>query len=78
MPKFKVGDIVTISRRGTRWCEIRNGDFWRDGHNPYGTEGEVINIKRDGLPIQVSWSNGAINTYQEIDLDFFNLSLKNK
>ena len=75
---FKKGDIVTISQQGTRWCEIRNGDFYRGGLNPYGIEGEVIGIKRDGLPVQVSWSNGALNSYQGYDLSLVSVDLENK
>lgn len=75
---IKVGDIVTISQQGTRWCGIRNGDFYRDGYNPYGIEGKVIEIKPGGLPVQVSWSNGYLNTYQEHDLTLVSVDLENK
>lgn len=75
---LKVGDIVTISQQGTRWCEIRNGDFYRDGLNPYGIEGEVLRIKAGGLPVHVRWSNGTLNAYKDYDLILISVDLENK
>lgn len=75
---LKVGDKVTISQQGTRWCYIRNGDFDRGGDNPYGIEGEVVEIKSHGLPVRVRWGNGALNTYQEYDLTLVSVDLENK
>ena len=77
---FKVGDKVTMSLQGTRWCEIRNGDFWRDGNNPFGIEGTVIQVRGDDycLSFRVKWVNGKINAYAETDLTYYNFSLENE
>ncbi len=76
---IQVGDRVTISRIGTRWCEIKSGDFYRGGSNPFGIEGTVIQVRRNGgLTIRVAWDNGARNSYAESDLDLLSLDLENK
>ena len=76
---IQVGDRVTISRIGTRWCEIRGGDFYRGGSNPFGIAGTVTNTTRDSyLHIRVAWDNGASNSYAERDLDHLSINLENK
>lgn len=76
---LQVGDRVTISMAGTRWCDIRGGDFYRGGPNPFGIAGTVTNTKRDRhLHIRVAWDNGASNSYAEEDLDLLFLELENK
>lgn len=72
---FKVGDIVTISQQGTRWCQLREGNFDGNGNNPYGIEGEVIAV---GDWISVEWNNGWENNYREGDLDLVRVDLENK
>ncbi len=79
---FKVGDKVTMSLQGTRWCEIRNGDFWRGGSNPFGIEGTVVQV-RNGYQkyarrFRVDWDNGRTNSYSESDLVLLNFSLENE
>ena len=75
---IQVGDRVTISRIGTRWCEIRGGDFCRDGNNPFGIAGTVVGTGHRGLNIRVAWDNGTINAYAEMDLDPLSINLENK
>lgn len=76
---INVGDRVTISMVGTRWCEIKNGDFYRGGSNPFGIKGTVIQVRRNGgLTIRVAWDNGTTNAYAEMDLDPLSLDLENK
>ncbi len=76
---FKVGDKVTMSLQGTRWCKIRNGDFWRGGSNPFGIEGTVVQVRDEfHLRFRVNWDNGRINSYSESDLVLLNFSLENE
>lgn len=65
MPKFKVGDRVTMSEEGAlRWG--------RPSHNPWGVEGVVKSINRNSdLNIMVDWRNGYANCYREEHLDNF-------
>lgn len=76
---FKVGDKVTMSLQGTRWCEILNGDFYRGGTNPFGIEGVVIQVRKEGvLRYRVAWENGCTNAYSEGDLVLLNFTLENE
>lgn len=77
---FNIGDAVTMSLTGTRWCTIENGDFSPNGSNPFGVGGTVIQV-RDSLPslrFMVEWDNGRINSYSEKDLVHLNFSLENE
>lgn len=76
---LQVGDRVTISRVGTRWCDIRGGDFYRGGSNPFGIAGTVTHTNQAShLHIRVAWDNGLSNSYAEMDLDPLSLDLENK
>jgi hypothetical protein len=76
---LQVGDRVTISMVGTRWCGIRGGDFCREGSNPFGIAGTVIGINPNShLDFTVAWDNGTRNSYAESDLDPLCISLENK
>ena len=68
---FAIGDRVTISLAGTRWCVIRGGDFSPHGSNPFGIEGVVVQDRGpdNGLRFRVKWSNGSTNSYAEWDLE---------
>lgn len=76
---INVGDRVTISMVGTRWCSIRGGDFYRGGENPFGIAGTVIDTNRNSsLKLRVAWDNGTSNSYAERDLDPLCINLENK
>lgn len=61
-PVWEVGDIVTLSEKGK--------EKWRDTEsNPHGIAGEVTGTDGSILPIQVSWENDRINSYDEEDLE---------
>lgn len=76
---INVGDRVTISTVGTRWCEIRGGAFYRGGSNPFGIAGTVTDTNRNShLNLRVAWDNGTSNSYAERDLDLLFLELENK
>ena len=76
---LQVGDRVTISMVGTRWCDIRGGAFYRGGSNPFGIAGTVIGANPNGhLKFRVAWDNGASNSYDERDLDPLCINLENK
>jgi ribosomal protein L21E len=64
--KFKVGDKIKIRK---------DSKFFGDGaRNPKDKIGEITGIDlKDGLnlPIRVTWSDGAKNTYNEDDLEFY-------
>lgn len=76
---LQVGDRVTISRVGTRWCDIRGGDFYRGGSNPFGIAGTVTDTNRNShLNLRVAWDNGTSNSYAESDLDPLCINLENK
>lgn len=77
---FNIGDVVTMSLTGTRWCTIENGDFSPNGSNPFGVEGTVIQV-RDNLSylrFRVEWDNGRINSYSEKDLVHLKSTLENE
>lgn len=75
MPKFREGDEVIISAHGTR-----HKDF--QGSNPRNIRGVVTEVDeilyKEYLHIRVHWDSGKSNSYNEDDLDFFNLNLENK
>lgn len=76
---IQVGDRVTISSVGTRWCDIREGDFYRGGSNPFGIAGTVTHANQTShLHIRVAWDNGLSNSYAECDLDPLSINLENK
>ena len=64
--KFKVGDKIKIKK---------DSKFYGDGaRNPKDKIGEITEIDlKEGrkLPIRVTWSDGAKNTYNEDDLEFY-------
>jgi hypothetical protein len=64
-PKFKMGDIVTISPKSQYYTD--------DIRNPKDTLGVVYDVEEnDGFPghhpINVCWINGSTNDYRESDL----------
>ena len=76
---INVGDRVTISMVGTRWCDIRGGGFYRGGSNPFGIAGTVTGVNPNGyLRFRVAWNNGTSNSYDEGDLDPLCINLENK
>lgn len=83
MPKFNVGDVVTMTEHGKRHMSIFNMDVYMagGGNNPWGISGTIYKYysdERETLPISVKWNNGCFNHYAEADLEFFNLNLENK
>lgn len=77
---ISVGDRVTISMQGTRFCSIKNGYFSRTGNNPFGVEGVVEHIRKGdaSLPYMVRWDNGHSNAYTKGDLSLINLVEENE
>lgn len=66
MPKFKVGDRVTMSEAGA----LKWGRNSLVTSNPWGIEGVVETIDRNSdLNIMVKWSNGQSNCYRAGHLD---------
>ena len=83
MPKFNVGDVVTMAEHGKRHMSSFNRDVCMagGGNNPWGISGTIYKYDSDEwdtLPINVEWNNGLFNCYAEDDLEFFNLNLENK
>ncbi len=65
MPKFKVGDRVTMSAAGA----LKWGRNSHKSNNPWGIEGIVTRVGGVSLlPVMVSWDNGFVNSYREMDL----------
>ena len=56
----KVGQLVIISKQ----CKYHS-----DSTNPRNLVGKITNIKEDGLPVFVQWSNEVNNAYDYKDLD---------
>ena len=64
MNKFKIGDIVKISK-----CSGYYG-CGKSSNNPEDTPGKIIIAHGDGdLNIRVEWVNGTSNCYNETDLE---------
>lgn len=62
--KFKVGDEVKISKQSSY--------YWFDEYsNPKDVRGAIISIGNYGHRINVKWSNGSSNCYNEVDLEFY-------
>lgn len=66
MPKFKVGDRVTMSEEGA----LKWGRNIKTSNNPWGAEGTISRVGGTSLlPVMLTWDNGFVNSYREIDLD---------
>lgn len=66
MNNFKVGDRVTMSEEGA----VKWGRNPKDTNNPWDVYGEVVIVRRwRALPVMVTWDNGRLNSYREVDLD---------
>ncbi len=60
--RFREGDIVKISKKSFFYGSNPMSA------NPMGVEGKIHKFDPTGLPIEVKWTNGEKNSYDEDDL----------